>query len=183
MSARLFVALDLPPAAAEAVAALSKGLPTARWTNPAQLHLTLRFMAAVPEEEVAGLTERLASVRRPAFPLALHAVGVFPDGRARRPPRVLWAGLTPEPPLHDLKRAIDQAILQAIALSDEDRDFRPHLTLARFREAPGPALAPWLATHAGFRTAAWMADAFVLYRSTLGSQGAHHQPLRRYPLG
>jgi 2'-5' RNA ligase len=179
-TARLFVALDLPPAAAEAVAGLCTGLPAARWTNPAQLHLTLRFLAAVPEAEVAGLGERLLGVRQPAFPLALRGVGVFPDGQARRPPRVLWSGLTPEGPLHALKSAIDQAIA---LLPDEDRVFRPHLTLARFREAPGPALAPYLARHAAFATGPWTADAFVLYRSRLGSHGAQHEVLRRYPLG
>jgi 2'-5' RNA ligase len=179
-SARLFVALDLPPAAAEAVARLCAGLPAARWSNPAQLHLTLRFLAAVPEQEVAGLSDRLQLVRRSAFSLALRGVGVFPEPGGRRPPRVLWVGLTPEAPLHTLKGAIDEALALG---PDEDRVFRPHLTLARFREAPGPALAPYLAAHATFATAPWTADAFVLYRSTLGSHGAHHQVLRRYPLG
>ena len=86
MPARLFVALDVPPEAARAAAAICTPLPSARWVDPAQLHLTLRFMAAVPDEQVAAVGDRLAAVRLPAFALALRGVGVFPAGR--QPPRV-----------------------------------------------------------------------------------------------
>jgi 2'-5' RNA ligase len=177
MPARLFVALDLPPAAASAVAAICTALPAARWSHPGQLHLTLRFMAAVPDDEVAALGDRLAAVRGPAFPLSLRGVGVFPGGR--KPPRVLWAGVSPEAPVQGLKSAIDVALGP-----DEEaaRGFHPHLTLARFRDPPGPALAQYLAAHEGFATLPWTADAFLLYRSTLGTGGAQHQVLRRYPL-
>jgi len=177
MPARLFVALDLPPPAARAVATLQTALPAARWSDPAQLHLTLRFMAAVPDEEVPELTHRLESVASPAFSLSLRGVGVFPPGR--KPARVLWAGLTPAEPLQALKAAIDQLLGPD---PEAPRGFHPHLTLARFRAAPGPELPTYLATHANFTTAPWLADAFLLYRSTLSPHGAHHQVLHRYPL-
>jgi 2'-5' RNA ligase len=203
MPARLFVALDLPPEAARAVAGLCTELPAARWSDPAQFHLTLRFMAAVPDDDVARVGDRLAEIHLAPFRLALRGVGVFPGGR--RPPRVLWAGLAPPEPLVALKAAIDQALgpetcrgaggSAAAApsrgvrdpsrvLDDQEaaRSFRPHLTLARFREPPGPALPRYLARHQGFTTEPWTADAFLLYRSTLGPHGATHQVLRRYSL-
>jgi RNA 2',3'-cyclic 3'-phosphodiesterase len=177
MPARLFVALDVPPDAARAVAGLCTDLPGARWSDPAQLHLTLRFMAAVPDDEVPVVAERLATIHRPRFRLALQGVGVFPPGR--RPARVLWAGLAPQEPLHALKAAIDGALGPD---EEADRGFRPHLTLARFREPPGPDLPRYLAAHQAFTTEPWTADTLLLYRSTLGAQGALHQVLGRYPL-
>jgi 2'-5' RNA ligase len=152
-------------------------LPGARWSDPAQLHLTLRFMAAVPDADVATISERLDVIRSAAFSLSLRGVGVFPSGR--KPARVLWAGVTPAEPVQSLKSTID-----AVVGPDDEvaRGFQPHLTLARFRESPGPSLADFLTAHESFTSAAWLADAFLLYRSTLGARGAHHEVLRRYAL-
>jgi 2'-5' RNA ligase len=180
MPARMFVAVDLPPAAADAVEAICTALPGARWSSPAQLHLTLRFMAAVPEEQIPVLAARLCAVRLLPFELSLRGVGVFPEAHARKPARILWAGVSTPAPVQDLKAAIDQALGP-----DEDaaRGFHPHLTLARFREPPGPALGAFLATHAGFSTLSWTVDAFMLYRSRLGTGGARHEVVGRYRLG
>jgi 2'-5' RNA ligase len=177
MPARLFVALDLPSPAAGAVAALCNGLPGARWSDPAQLHLTVRFMAAVPDANVTAVTERLNGVRCAAFSLSLRGVGIFPSGR--KPARVLWAGVTPQEPVQRLKSAVDGVL----GPDDEAaRGFHPHLTLARFREPPGPSLPAYLAAHESFTTVPWIADAFLLYRSTLGARSARHEVLRRYAL-
>jgi 2'-5' RNA ligase len=181
MPTRLFVALDLPAPAAQAVAALCTGLPGARWSDPAQLHLTLRFMAAVPDANVAALAGRLGVIRHAAFSLSLHGVGVFPSGR--KPARVLWAGVTPAEPVLRLKSVIDGVIDGVIGPDDEAaRGFHPHLTLARFREPPGSSLAAYLIAHEGFTSAPWVAGAFLLYRSILGARGARHELLRRYAL-
>jgi 2'-5' RNA ligase len=175
---RLFIALDLPEEVCAQARGLCQGLATARWTNPAQLHLTLRFLGDVTEEEVPALQTNLERVAVPAFTLGLRGVGVFP--RKRRPARVLWTGVAPAEPVAALKAAID-AVLGPDPEADE-RGFSPHLTLARFREDPRAALDGYLAQHAGFASASWMADRFYLYRSTLGSDGARHEILQRYPL-
>jgi 2'-5' RNA ligase len=166
MPARLFVALDLPPPAARAVAALCTGLPGARWSDPAQLHLTLRFMAAVPDADVATLGERLTAIRCAAFSLSLRGVGVFPSGR--KPARVLWAGVTPPDPVQRLKSAIDGV------LGPDDEAARGF--------HPGPSLAVYLAAHESVTSEPWIASAFLLYRSTLDGHGARHEVLRRYAL-
>ena len=175
---RLFVAIDLPePAAAEA-RALCKGLSGAHWSNPAQLHLTLRFLGELPEDRLDWLRGQLAFVARPPFELALRGLGVFP--KKRRPARVLWAGVAPQEPAVALKAAIDGAL--GPDTESAERGYSPHLTLARLREDPGPALDRYLTQHAGFCGTAWTVDAFLLYRSTLGRDGATHEVLQRYPL-
>jgi 2'-5' RNA ligase len=176
----MFIAVDLPPAAAGALQPLldSLALPGARRTDPGQLHFTLRFMAAIPEEQAPRLAHQLAAVRCAPFALALRGVGVFPGGR--KPPRVLWVGVAPEVPLRALKARIDDVLGP-----DEEsagRGFTPHLTLARFREPPGPALDGLLAARAAFATEPFAVETFHLYRSTLGRSGALHEILQSYPL-
>ena len=115
---------------------------------------------------------------RAPFDLGLRGVGVFP--RQRRPARVLWAGVAPAEPAVALKVAIDGALGPDPEAAE--RGFSPHLTLARFRSDPGPALDRYLGVHGSFAGAPWTVDAFLLYRSTLGSDGARHEILQRYPL-
>jgi 2'-5' RNA ligase len=175
---RLFIALDLPEEIAAQARGLCQGLAAARWTNPAQLHLTLRFLGEVAEKELTALQANLARVTGAPFTLGLRGVGVFP--RKRRPARVLWTGVAPAEPVAALKAALD-AVLGPDPESDE-RGFSPHLTLARFRDDPRASLEGYLAQHAGFASPTWTVDRFYLYRSTLGSDGARHEIVERYPL-
>jgi len=175
---RLFIALDLPEAVAAEVRGLCQGLPHVRWSNPEQLHLTLRFLGEVPEEEVAALRARLETVVSPPFELGLRGVGVFPP--KRRPARVLWAGVAPHEPALALKAAVDNALGPDPEAAG--RAFSPHLTLARLREDPRAALDAYLKERAGFTGARWSVDAFHLYQSTLGPDGARHDLVQRYPL-
>ena len=64
--------------------------------------------------------------------------------------------------------------LQAQGLPQEDRPFRPHITLAK----PGPAQAPFKAI------GEWVlpVDALWLYRSELGEPFPTYEPLARFPL-
>jgi RNA 2',3'-cyclic 3'-phosphodiesterase len=194
MGLRLFVAVDLPPAIAAEVKGLCQGLAAARWTNPAQLHLTLRFLGDTPEADLPGVKGALGTIAVAPFELGVRGVGVFP--KHKRPARVLWAGLevagpdrTRKPagsrqaslePLVALKEAIDRAL--GPDPEQAERGFTPHLTLARFRDDPGRELATYLERHAAFTCAGWPVDAFHLYRSHLGSDGARHEVLQSYPL-
>jgi 2'-5' RNA ligase len=175
---RLFIAIDLPGEIAAEVRGLCQGLPGVRWTNPAQLHLTLRFLGEVAEEAVAPMRSRLEGVARAPFALQLLGVGVFP--RKRRPARVLWSGVSPAEPTVALKDAIDGVLGPDPEAAE--RGFSPHLTLARLREDPRAALDRYLQERAAFTGTVWTVDAFHLYRSILGPDGARHEVLQRYPL-
>ena len=180
---RLFVAVDLPASVQAATAALCDGLEGARSVNPRQLHITLRFLGATPEERLSEIERCLAEVRAPAFLLAVQGVGVFPAG-ARRP-RVLWLGLEPAAPLAALKREIDRALDGKGETHPPvgKGEFRPHLTLARFPTKPGQGLAAFLAQHANYCGAQWEVATFHLYMSTLHPSGALHEKLATYGLG
>jgi RNA 2',3'-cyclic 3'-phosphodiesterase len=179
---RLFVAVEVPRSEQQAAAGLCTGLPRARWANPHQLHITLRFLGNTPEDRLPEIRRRLATVTSPGFQLALHGVGVFPP--AARRPRVLWLGLEPQAPLRELKRAVDGALgyLTPLEAGADAAEFTPHLTLARLAGRPDPGLGHFLAQHGEFLGKPWEVSAFRLFKSTLHPAGAMHEAIEVYPL-
>lgn len=178
---RLFVAVEVPAREQAAAAALGQGLAHAKRTKPHQLHITLRFLGATPEDRLPELEQRLATVKAAPFDLVVQGAGVFPEGSRR--PRVLWLGLSPEEPLRRLERCIAEALadLPNRPANDTSR-FCPHLTLARLGDRPEPSLADFLARHARYRGTPWRVEGFRLLQSTLHPAGAEHETLAVYPL-
>src|SRR5437660_10057181 len=130
---RLFIALEIPVAVRENLAALLKSLqaisPETGWVRPENLHLTLKFIGEVCETKLAAIRSALATVRsdRPVT-LRFRGLGFFPD---EKHPRVFWAGIEASPNLKTLSAAIDKAT-ERLGIPRAQRPFSPHLTLARF---------------------------------------------------
>jgi 2'-5' RNA ligase len=144
MPHRLFVAVDLDAATRASITRAIEPVRTAlnrtgtnlRWVPPAEWHLTIAFMAAVDDERMAALKERLrAPLAEPPFTLGFAGIGLFPARGG--PPRVLWAGIDEGvEALRALHREIEGR-LRATGLVTEDRTLSPHLTLARWRASHG----------------------------------------------
>jgi 2'-5' RNA ligase len=174
---RLFVAVDLPNSMRDQIVPICKGITGARWSKPEQLHVTLRFLGAVPEGDLDRIRQALATVRHPAFRLEIRHAGVFPPHKL---PRVMWLGLAPAEPLCALKEKID-AVLGPDPESAQ-RTFSPHLTLARFTSQPRDELTQFLAAYGEFQAGPWPVHEFQLYQSTLRRTGAVHEVIQTYRL-
>jgi 2'-5' RNA ligase len=104
-----------------------------KWVRAENIHLSLKFLGDVDDAREPVLRtalERCAGARGgEPRPLALQVTGfgVFPDYQR---PRVLWAGVTPEPGLELLQHGVEQAFAP-LGFPTEARAFRPHVTLAR----------------------------------------------------
>jgi RNA 2',3'-cyclic 3'-phosphodiesterase len=162
---RLFAAV-VPPA--EAVEHLAASTPVRdgdalRWSTPEAWHITLAFYGEFPGHRLDDLVDRLrrAARRHPPLELALAGAGRFGG-------RVLWVGCTGEVAgLRKLAQACGAAGRRAGADIDEQRRFRPHVTLAR---ASRPVdLRGYVAELAGYRGPSWRASALALVRSHLGA--------------
>ena len=176
---RLFAALPLPEATRERLARLQSGLPGARWVDPHNLHITLRFIGEVDEGTAADVDEALDRVTAPPFPLVLEGAGNFGKGHRSH---TLWAGVERSDPLHHLRDKIESALVRA-GLPPEERKYSPHVTLARLNDQSAARLGPWLAGAGLFRDGPVMVDRFCLYESILGRTGPTYHALRSYPLG
>lgn len=191
-SMRMFVAA-VPPA--EIVSDLAEFLAPRqdvadsgwRWSDPAQWHLTLAFLASVPERALDDLTDRLAraATRRAPIPLRVQGGGAFPHvGNAR----VLYGGLAilEESAAVELRRLAEgcrAAANRAGAPADGAR-FRPHLTLAR-RNRPVEATR-WVRILDGYSSPPWPVTEVRLVESHLGEgpRGRpRHEVVATFPLG
>lgn len=186
---RCFVALEVPDdvraALGAAQARLRDASPRAdvRWSDPAKLHLTVRFLGEVSVEAAAAVGIAVEAVAARHAPLRLEAAGLgaFP-GPGR--PRVLWAGIGGDLRGLGLLAAEVERALVPLGFPLEGRPFRPHLTLARVRSPRGvdriTAAFPSVATHA---FGAWTADALTLFQSHLRPTGSVYEPLAHLALG
>lgn len=103
-----------------------------RWTDPAQVHLTLVFLGDTSERDLIALKSQLQSeiADIPSFDLRIDRFGAFPKMHR---PRVLWIGFREVPSeLRRLQEGIATSS-RKIGIDVETRDFHPHLTLARLR--------------------------------------------------
>lgn len=177
MSARLFVALDLPEPVVEALVAWRAPLlgdaRELRPVAPEALHVTLAFLGAKPEEAIAPLSELVEAYAVGVGGLAGMAFGE-PLWLPRRRPRVLAVALEDR---HGLLSALQARLVDLLAADGwyepELRPYLPHVTVARVRgsaavrvrDLPRP---PELA---------FEGVGLVLYRSFTAPAGARYEPL------
>jgi RNA 2',3'-cyclic 3'-phosphodiesterase len=135
---RAFIAVDLDPGLKSALEAIvgdlgkAPGSGSVRWVGSSGMHLTLKFLGEISDEQAAQVSSALGEVvlRHRAFELTLAGTGVFPPGR--RDPRVLWVGITSVPPLLALQEDIE-GVMDILGFEREKRRFHPHLTLGRVK--------------------------------------------------
>src|ERR1700730_5114821 len=162
---RLFVGIGFPPELKLRLSLLQGGVPGARWVDPGNLHLTLRFIGETDEDVAADIDAALARLRARRFDLQLAGTGVFGDR-----PRTLWVGVEKSPDLVALRDKIEQALIR-IRLMPGARKFTPPLTLARLHTPPLVALHEFLAAYAAFRADPLPVDGFSLVASFLTKAG------------
>lgn len=150
--------------------------PDFRWTDPHNLHLTVRFIGTVESDAVDEIANRVELAPGPSFEITLGELGTFKRGRLVR---VVWLGVgAGAEGLQRLAARVEEECGVA-GLEAEKRPFTPHLTLARARAEEGATLPPLPDLP---ELASWRANELVLYSSHLGRAGAVHEPIRRIPL-
>ena len=174
---RLFVGIEFPPELKLELSLLCSGVPGARWVDPGNLHLTLRFIGEITEDLAADVDEALAELKARRFTLQLAGTGVFGGNK----PHALWVGVERHPDLVRLRDKIEQALIRA-GLAPEQRRFAPHVTLARLRDPVLDALGHFLATHAQFRAAPLPVEHFSLIASFPTKAGSVYEDQADYPL-
>jgi 2'-5' RNA ligase len=187
---RLFVAVEIDATVAQRAAALGEALrrrareaaPRARvtWVAADRLHVTVRFIGEVDERQATAIRAALAPrLELDAFDLVVAGAGAFPP---KGPPRALFAGIAEGAEgLVAVEREVS-ARLVACGVPREDRAYRPHLTLARVREAAGLRSASLLEGAGAGTLGAMRADAITLFQSRLSPEGPTYEALQRTPL-
>jgi 2'-5' RNA ligase len=174
---RLFTAVEIPPDIGAALASLRGGLPGARWIDPENYHLTLRFIGDIDDALAREIAFMLGRVRRQPFEVQLDGVTSF----GGRKPRAVIATAAPTRSLLELQ-AEHERLMQRIGLEPEGRRYTPHVTLARLRESSSRQVADYLSARGHFRSAPFSVSRFVLYSSRASTGGGPYVVEAAYPL-
>ena len=140
---RLFTGLEIPADLGQSLSLLRGGLPGARWIDPENYHLTLRFIGDVDDEIAQEIAWLLGKVRRKDFDLRLDGLQSF----GGRKPRAIVAAVAPSPAVMELQ-AEHERLMQRVGLDPEGRKYTPHVTLARLRDSSSFEVAEYLSARA-----------------------------------
>ena len=186
---RAFLAVTVSSDAKDVLSNISDELSSSelqglKLADPAQIHLTLKFLGNVGMNDIKRITEATSSIATAYQPflLRLQGVGVFPN---KKRANVLWVGLSGD--LLLLKQLTGDLNAELASLGmDAEKHFSPHLTIARiaknipaidrqrvvdrlFSITPDPAPLP--------------VSSINLMSSTLQRSGARHKRISVIQLG
>jgi 2'-5' RNA ligase len=174
---RLFTGLEIPEAFRESLSQLRGGLPGARWIDPENYHVTLRFIGDVDDDIAQEIAWLLGKVRRKDFELHLDGLQSF----GGRKPRAIVAVVAPSQSVMELQ-AEHERLMQRVGLDPEGRKYTPHVTLARLRGSSSFEVAGYLSARAAFRSPPFSVSRFVLFSSRASVGGGPYVVEAAYPL-
>jgi len=174
---RLFTALEIPRDASLSLSLLRGGLPGARWIDPENYHLTLRFFGDIEGHVADEIANALDRVRRSGFSLTLSGVGAF----GSKKPHSIHATVAASPDLVALQAEIER-ICQRLGLPADPRKFVPHVTVARLRNADVSDVAAYLSTRGNFAAMPFRVGRFVLMSSRDSIGGGPYVVEEAWPL-
>src|SRR3954464_11814347 len=174
---RLFTGLEIPSDVRQSLSILRGGLPGARWIDPENYHVTLRFIGEVDDVVAHEVSSLLGRVRREPFELRVEDLKSF----GGRKPRAVVATLGPAQALMELQ-AEHERLMQRVGLEPEGRKYTPHVSLARLRDVSSRDGAEDLSTRALIRPPPFRVSRFVLFSSRTSVGGGPYVIEAAYPL-
>jgi len=140
---RAFIAIELPAELRQQLSQLQAKLktdnqPRIRWVNPEGIHLTLKFLGNIQISDVDSITAAMTDASKQITPFYLQSetLGAFPNLKRVQ---VVWVGLGGEvDKLKQLQQLIEDNLAE-LGFATEQRQFKPHLTLARLGKEVSPA--------------------------------------------
>jgi 2'-5' RNA ligase len=174
---RIFTGVEIPAEVVQSLSLLRGGIPGARWIDPENYHLTLRFMGDVDHAIARDVMLVLGAVKRRHFEIALNGLEHF----GGKKPRAVIAMVAANGRLAELQ-AEHERILQRIGLPPEQRKFTPHVTLARLRDTSSREVADYLSVRGAFKTLPFSVTRFVLFSSRASVGGGPYVIEAAYPL-
>jgi RNA 2',3'-cyclic 3'-phosphodiesterase len=154
------------------------GVVGARWLEPEDYHVTLRFIGDVDARAAHDIAETLGDIHRSKTPIRFEGLSWFGGDK----PRAIVARVKADPALMDLQ-AEQERRLRRVGLDPETRKYTPHVTLARLRGVAQTAVADYFAARGVLLAESFLAERFVLFSARDGSGGGPYLVEAAYPLG
>jgi len=151
-----------------------------KWVNLDQMHLTLKFLGDIQEDEVDRIKELLFKIEEPSFSFKVTRLGTFPNkGRIR----VIWAGISEgDQPLRNLSSKVRQKLAR---WGEEEKGFSAHITLGRVRSGYDLSAGTFHLEEVDLKelsTKTQKVERFSLVESRLTKNGPIYNILQNYDL-
>jgi len=171
---RLFIALNFNELR-DYFSGLQKQIPKedAKLTFPKDFHLTLKFLGEVEDSKVDEIKKLFSEIRFNEFEAKITTIGVFTEQFLR----TIWIKAEADE-INNLQKQIDEKL---ISLFKEEKNFEPHITLARVKFVKDKK--PFLERLKSIKTEekAVRINNFELIKSTLMPEGPVYEVLGTFP--
>jgi 2'-5' RNA ligase len=157
---RLFTGLEVPADVRLELGLLQGGVWGARWIEPSDYHITLRFIGDIDERSAEEVRHALEQVDIESFTLRLQGAGAF----GGEDPRSIYVKVAECAGLKRLQSSLER-VCKSLGLAGESRKFLPHVSLARLKRADAGEVQRFIARHNLFHSRPFDVDRFVLFSS------------------
>jgi len=178
---RAFIAVEIPGLILEGIAELinemrkfqTEGINYVRVEN---IHVTLKFLGEFDDNDIESFCGDLSKIVWKANRVETLSIGGFPD---LKDPRVLWIGLKDNPGLFALRTSIED-VCRNFGILPDDKEFKPHLTIARIKGKMNYRLANFLEQYPQDSFGSFLPKRFHLFQSKLTSAGPEYRIIRSF---
>jgi len=176
---RCFIALEPPREAINELERIQnlireKNLFYGKFTEPENLHLTLKFLGEIDEEKVKEVKERLKKIKFKSFEASLGELGFFSKNFLK----ILWIKICGKG-VFDLQKEIDKSLE---GLFEKEARFMSHLTIARIKKVPDRESLLNYVKNLKTKKIKFLVKDFILKKSELKPQGPIYTDLERFEL-
>jgi len=172
---RIFIALDFPELKDYLFEIQNQFKEFCKANFTKDCHLTLKFLGEISKERVEEIKEKLREIKFESFSLVFDKIGFFPSEKFIR---VVWIGVKEDTKVKELKNEIDKNLSGFF----DDKQFHPHITLARVKFIPDKEKFLEAAKNIKLSEKVCNVKEFKLMKSTLTSSGAIYECLESFPL-
>jgi len=163
---RLFSGFRVSEEAEDWLGGLELNLYGARWIDPSDYHVTIRFFGDVDRHQAADIVAGLEATRQVSFEAGIKGLACFGGDR----PRALVAEIEAGSALDDLRHAHERVALAA-GLPPERRKYTPHTTLARLDGTRSETVARYIQSFTQCLPPKFVVAEVVLFSARPGTGG------------
>lgn len=106
----------------------------AKWTKKDNLHITVEFLGGLTDVEIADVCKSVGEVAKNHNSFSINLNKILYGPPQKNPPRMIWAEGERADELVELKKDLQEFLLEVVRFRPDVKGFSPHITLARIKE-------------------------------------------------
>ncbi|MFA5173939.1 MAG: RNA 2',3'-cyclic phosphodiesterase [Candidatus Pacearchaeota archaeon] len=176
---RAFISIDLSREAINYIKEIQKlikkqNLLNGKFTDPENLHLTLKFLGGINEEKIEAVKKKLKEIKIKSFEAELGEAGIFNEHFLK----IIWIKLNGKG-IFELQKQIDEKLSD---LFEKENRFMSHITIARIKNVGNKKGLLGYIENMKTEKITFKVKDFVIKKSELKPEGPVYTDIKRYEL-